>query len=327
MRLSTPTVLKGTAILATGLALYLSTACDDGVRPVNPEQFSTQPKPANSSLEDGGLVDPIRISLGKQGVLYVSDYRQKLVAELKVKRDGFKTERVFQVEGRPLGVAWAGDWLLVGNSTTHSVDVYDPKGAWLYALGGSGAVTDPKDIAVDIAAGLAFVVDGQEHTVKVFDLATGVLDRTISQYGSGEFDLQGPTGIAVDPAQQEILVSDYGHPLSSSTPPAVKIFGYDGSNIQRIPGKTGWFGSGKFSRPQGLAVNPRGDIFVVDAVAGVVVLDRASGNVLKELGAAGTGPNDLWMPLDVVIDDHLDVYVTNNRLRRVQLFAAGGQTQ
>jgi hypothetical protein len=302
--------------------------CDDAPprdRLAEPE-FVAPPDLAKVSASPVGLDDPTRLALAENGKLYVVDRRLSRVLEVQAKNDELRIGEALAVPGTPGGIEAVGSRLVVGNRSTHSVDVYGPSGKWLYSIGGPGAVSDPREMAADAEADRIFVLDGAERVIKVFQFSTGTRLADISQPGIGGFDLVQPMDIAVDAERMEILVSDYGYPFTGGSPPSIKIFGYDGSNVKIIVGKTGSYGGGKFSRPQGLAVNQSGHIFVVDAAAGeVVVLDRVTENVVRTLGGSGTGPNDLWLPLDVVVDRNLDVFVTNNRMQRVQRFVAGGQ--
>ncbi len=116
-------------------------------------------------------------------------------------------------------------------------------------------------------------------------------------------------------------MSDYGDPSGSfgvNIPARVQIFDYDARDLGGI--------SGTFSRPQGLAVDGSGHIFLADAFRGVVlVFDRATGSELKILGGFGSGPGQLFLPWDVVIDGtSKDVFVTSNRPGRVEVFRGGG---
>jgi DNA-binding beta-propeller fold protein YncE len=300
------------------------------------------------------MASPVRVAIGGKGRLFVSDFLAEAVFELEAGPGGARVARAFTIPGRPLGVAWARrNRLLVGNSSTGSVDVYRAtNGKYLYSLGGRGTFEEPTDIAVDLRRNLAFVLDSRAKSIKVFRLKDGAPLRTISGPGPGDYYLQSPTGVAVDEVRREVLVSDYGDPTRSDSPPAVKIYGYDGTYLQTISGKAGMLGQ-RFSRPQGLAVvNPAvrrwkrcqekplrrrkrkecepvsgasARILVVDAVAGeVLVLDRESGDLLQTLGSFGSGPQQLWLPLDVAVDGRLNVFVTNNRPRRVEVFTLGG---
>ncbi len=259
------------------------------------------------------LQSPLRIA-HHNGSFFVSDYLAGMVFEVEADLAGARITRAFDVSGPPLGVATAGQLLLVGNGETGSVDVYRAKnGKWLFSLNG---ITDPTDIAVDKRGRRAFVLDGRAGVVKVFDLKRGSLVGTISGPGLGEYDLTHATGIAYDAGQ--VIVSDYGDP-SLSVPPRIKIFESDGSSVATFSGNA------RFSRPQGLDVDSRGRIVVVDAVAGEVhVLDRESGATVGVVGSFGTNPGDLWLPLDVVVDDTDQALVTSNRTRRVEVFDLGG---
>ncbi len=274
----------------------------------------------------GAMQSPVRIAQDKKGNLYVSDYQSQAVLTLEADGGGVFVAAAFTVPGKPLGVAWAkGNLLLVGNATTQTVDVYKTSnGKWLFALGGVGAIGDPSDIAVDSDRDLVFVVDGEALAVRVFDLKDGAPLHTISGPGPGSYYLQNPTAVALDPVHGEVLVSDYGDPLLSGSPPSVKIYTYEGDHVRTLSGKSGMIGQ-KFSRPQGLAVDALGRILLVDAVAGeVLVLDRETGSVLETHGTLGSGPGELWLPLDVIVDESQTIFVTNNRPRRVEVFTLGG---
>jgi DNA-binding beta-propeller fold protein YncE len=82
----------------------------------------------------------------------------------------------------------------------------------------------------------------------------------------------------------------------------------------------------RFSRPQGLAVDESGHVFMVDCYSGeIMVFDRYNGNTLKTMAGYGTDPGQLRLPLDIVIDPGTnDIYVTHNRAARIELFKNGG---
>ncbi len=264
------------------------------------------------------LISPARIAaIEDGGPLLVTDYNTQSVC--MVNRTTLAVLRCFAVEGRPLAVAWAGGRVYVGNETAGSVEVYNLGGKWQFDLGGAkGTVKQPSGMAVDEQSSKAFVVDGAEKDIKVFDLGGGLL-YTIGGDLWGEGKLVNPTAVAVDSARGEVLVSDYGDP-AGFFPARIKIYDFAGNYIREISGRTGGF-----SRPQGLSVDDD-HVFVTDGVLGqVIVFDRTSGGKLKTLGAFGTNPGQLMLPLDVLVDPSTkDVFVVNNRPGRVELFEEGG---
>ncbi len=277
---------------------------------------------------------PVRAALGQGTTLFVSDFRNGVIYQMAFPGSRVKVAQTIPVPGGPLGIAWAKNTLFVGLAEAGRVDAYRSPGQarytvaarrWLFSLGGSGTFTEPTDIAVDTLQSLIFVLDAQQRAVKVFDLADGTPRFTISGPGLGAEQLQNPTALAVDPVGQEIVVSDYGEPTEPSTQPALKVFDYQGVLLTTISGKQGMMGQ-RFSRPQGLAVDGAGRIFMADALSGeVMVFDRQSGSLLTTFGTFGSGPGELWLPLDVVVNENQDLFVTNNRPGRIEVYETGGQ--
>jgi DNA-binding beta-propeller fold protein YncE len=263
------------------------------------------------------LHSPIRLAMTPEGNLLVSDHRLGMI--LTVDRKSLEATRLFPVEGRPLGVAYARGHIYVGNASKECVEVYARGGKKLYQL--NGVIKQPTDIAVDEKQGYVFVVDGIEKKVNVFNLK-GKFIRSFP--GLDPDNLVNPTGITVNPGDKEVFVSDYGD-VNKYIKPRIQIFDYQGNLLYTIPGKKGMFGM-RFSRPQGLAVDNDGHVFMVDCFSGeIMVFDRYNANLLKKLGGYGTDPGQLRLPLDIVIDpSSKDIYVTHNRAARVDIFKQGG---
>jgi DNA-binding beta-propeller fold protein YncE len=275
-----------------------------------------------SLVEAQSLRSPVRIAFSLDGNLLVTDYTQQMIFTLN--RSTLEILEAFAVEGRPTAVAQWGSRLYVGNKSTGSVEVYDltkKNEKRLFNLGEKnvqGLVSHAADIAIDAIRNLVFVVDAQEKVVKVFDTNGPLLDTI-----SGPDQLILPTGIALDRYRERVLITDYGPPSFSLA--RVHIYDYFGNFIRLIDGNRGT-NVYSFSRPHGLAVDEFGHVFVVDSALGqVLVFDQDTGEGLKIIGSFGSGPGQLYLPLDVVVDDSSkDVFVTNNRLRRLEVFKEGG---
>jgi tripartite motif-containing protein 71 len=263
------------------------------------------------------LHSPTRLTMTSEGNLLVSDYQLGMI--VSVDHKSLKATRWFTVKGRPLGVAYARGHIYVGNTSKKCVEVYTWGGKKLYQL--TGVIKQPMDIAIDEKQGLAFVVDGTEKKVIVFNLKGKFI---CSFPGLDPDNLVNPSGITVEPAAQEVFVSDYGNPTKYIYP-RIQIFNYNGNLLDTIPGKKGMFGM-RFSRPQGLAVDESGHVFMLDCYSGeIMVFDRYNGNLLKTMAGYGTDPGQLRLPLDIVINpSSKDIYVTNNRSATIEIFEKGG---
>ena len=255
------------------------------------------------------LQSPVRMVVTPSGGLLVSDSRSQVV--LRVNATTLQPDQALVVDGKPLGVGLWGGRVFVGNADAGTVDVFGPDGTWQYSFG-SGAVPYPSDLAIDHRAGLVFVVAGGTREVKVFNL-DGESQGTLAGPGPGRAGLRAPTGIAVDENRREVLVSDYGEPGIGA---AVKIFDYDGNFVAEISGEgdCGMLGcSDGFSRPQGIAVDRDGRIYLADALLGrVLVFDRATGEALPDVGAHVSDGGKLRVPLDVVLGKDGQLIVASN---------------
>jgi DNA-binding beta-propeller fold protein YncE len=301
----------------------LTTGCDSpSVSSPGPDPESTPATPGVAFAKKGTdqvLQSPARITRGDGQTAFVTDLLTGQVAVLDLSGAQPRISTTIDLKAKVRGVAYAAGRLFVGNLTDGRVDIYDTSGRKPRLVGSLGeSVTFPTDIAIDAGRDLVFVLDGHEGVVKVFSLSTGDPLYHISGPGLGQFDLQNPTGIAVDPSTGEIILSDYGRP-QQSVPPRIKIFTSAGAAVVSYSGKLGMLGQ-RFSRPQGVALNDSGHILVVDALASeIIVLDRTTGATLATLGAG-----QLERPLDLIVDDAATAYVTNDRSGRIEVLDLGG---
>ena len=133
--------------------------------------------------------------------------------------------------------------------------------ALAYGVFGGGGVT-----GVAVHDGRVYAVDGDNHRVQVFSLATGVFERAFGTRGSGDGQFSYPWGVAVDDARVYVSdsVNDRVCVFDTATGKWVGAFGVRGS------------GDGQLSYPRGLALD--GDeLFVADAFNHRVSVWRVDG--------------------------------------------------
>ena len=283
---------------------------------------------------------PMRIAVGPPGEILVSDSVQDKVIALDTST--LAEDWSFDVQGTPMAVAYASNLVFIGNATTHNVEVYRLQGTpngpgvtlnfvcnlGLTAPGTTGTIRIPSDIDIDKDSGLVFVVDSGERKVKVFDKA----GNTVSELPSStDGPLLSPTAITVDTTRQEVLVSDYGDPngwFKANVPARIMIYSYSGTFLAKIDGGASDTNA-QFDRPQGLDTDGRGHIFMAESLKGqIFVFDRTTGALVQKLSSFGNQPGQLELPLDLVIDKKTgNLFVTNNMLKRIEVFPAAGGLQ
>lgn len=270
---------------------------------------------------------PVRIAEMPTGDLVIADSRRQALVVWNP--ETATVVREIESLGRPVSVAYGWGHFFVGNELTQSVDMLEErKGKLRKILGGKKFhIQRPSDIALDIENNLVFVTDSATAAVLVFDRRSGDLLRSLP--AQGQPPLYRPTGLFVDTARGEVLVSDFGD--RDNPDASVNIYDYDGILKASIDGSAGCgsFGCSNpyvFSRPQGLAVNSQGHIYVVDSLLStILVFDRDTQNGVTTIGVKGKGDDQLWLPLDLVIGSAAnDLHVTNNRNRRLETYPGKG---
>jgi DNA-binding beta-propeller fold protein YncE len=278
----------------------------------------------SGKAEPGSTLDisPVRLAFDGNGDLLVSDYTYGRI--LTVAPDTLDIIGEFDINGRPLGVAWTNDFVYVGNSTTGMVEVYNTAGVEQFVL---GTVLTPLDMAV--GSGNVYVVDGSARLVKIFT-QDGTFVGTIPENGYDPDILANPTAITVDTDTRRIYVSDYGDLGNAGSPisPRIQVFGFDGSLSLTI--NAGTSDRYRFTMPQGLTLNGNNKLFVIDSLTGkIFVYNATTGTLLRKIRRTGRGGRSIMkLPLDLVIDPSTqDVFVTNNRMASIKVFAGAGGTR
>ena len=283
------------------------------------------------------LVSPTRIAEGAPGQLLVSDYAAEAI--FVADKQTLQTLWAIPIKGKPMGVARLGSLMFVGNERTQSVEVYAVDDArrkvrLRYTLGpslsntGPGFFRRPTDIAIDPEFGLVFVLDGGDQLIKVFD-TTGIFIRTFPPAVTNQ-TVSFVAGIGVDTVQKEILVTDHGNP-GAGLAARILVFTYDGTYRRQINGNGYVDGSGtqstlQFARPQGVAADGAGHLFMVDPVLGKMIafdenniLDADNVGVVKRLDGFASAT-------DLVIDGATgDIFAVNHKTATVLVFRGEGR--
>ncbi|HYN20394.1 MAG TPA: NHL repeat-containing protein, partial [Thermoanaerobaculia bacterium] len=83
--------------------------------------------------------------------------------------------------------------------------------------------------------------------------------------------------------------------------------------------------TGQLYRPKGIAVDPQGDLYVVDSNNHRVKKYTSEGVFLGSFGHNGMGDGELWFPFGVAVGDGGRLFVTDSENGRIQVFRENPQ--
>jgi len=196
---------------------------------------------------------------------------------------------------RPMGVGILEDKIHVSSYDNNRIDIFDQSGKHLGVFGldakdALGSFGSPMGMAIN--GDKLIVADKSRHKVVIYNRTNGAFDSEFGQYGTGDKDLNSPSGVAAD--DSNIYVADTGNNC-------VKVFAYDGAYKKTI-GSYGQ-GLGKLSIPSDVAVIPSlGKLFVSDTGNNLIQEFSLSGEFTRQFGGFGSVPGKFNNPLGIATD-------------------------
>ena len=160
-----------------------------------------------------------------------------------------------------------------------------------------------------------FVSDGKMHRVTIFNSKRAV-ENQITE------GLVDPVGLAIDTTNRFLYVVDTQQD---------QVIVYDADTLKLLRrigtgGKNHFLTSpGDFGAPQGVAVDPDGNVYVTDTLNDRVEIFDADGNFLSTFGKAGDGPGFFTRPKGIAVDADGHIWVADQMQDRLQVFNRDGQ--
>jgi DNA-binding beta-propeller fold protein YncE len=222
--------------------------------------------------------------------------------------------------GFPYGITLdAAGNAYVADDINHRVVKLNPELTFARAWGGFGSkpgqLAFPRALASD-PAGDTYVADTANDRVQVFD-PEGRLLRTIGVSARALSVLTAPRGLALDPTGRLLVSDTVGNRVELFSPGSDAFAGTWTAAGGHRPG---------FDRPAGIAVNPRGPVYLADQGNERVLHLWGDGTFLSELG----GPLELGgaqlsgAGSVTVAADTGNVYVADTNHNRVLVYGPDG---
>ena len=145
---------------------------------------------------------------------------------------------------------------------------------------------------------------------------TPTFSSNFGSSGTGNGQFNQPTGIAVNPANGNLVVPDEGNNR-------VQIFNESGTYLSQF-GSFGT-GNGQFNQPRGAAVDLKGNVWIVDTGNNRVQKFNESGTYLSQFGTKGTGNGQFTSPKNLAVDAKGNIWVADSGNKRIEKFNEKGE--
>ena len=180
---------------------------------------------------------------------------------------------------------------------------------------GEGQLVCPDGIAIDQSphngeAAAIWIADSCNNRIVGFS-ANGKFVQQLGSTGSGNGQLNGPKGVAVDAAGDVWVADTRNNRVEEFKREYIGHYAY-----QTQFGAEG-SANGQFEHPQGIAVDSNRDIWVADTENHRVQEFSETGHFIQELGSLGSGQGQLQLPWSVTTDSAGNVYVVDVGNERV----------
>jgi sugar lactone lactonase YvrE len=196
----------------------------------------------------------------------------------------------------------------------------------LDGTGTAASFSSPSGVAVD-TAGNVYVADTDDNLIRKISPSGVVTTLAGSFYGTSggiAANLYNPTGVAVDVAGN-VYVADEGNNLIRKISPSGIMSILAGNGRSGSANGTGMAAS--FSRPQGVAVDAGGIVYVADTNNNLIREISPSGAVITLAGNGTQGSANGYgfkasfnYPVGIAVDGQGNVYVAdggNNMIRKI----------
>ena len=212
----------------------------------------------------------------------------------------------------PTGIFVNKNYVFVADSGNARIQMFDKSGNFLYAWGLYGAGPSmfhaPVAIALDKTGDL-FVADSDRDTIQIF--STG---------GVYKYQIQSPlTKYASFPAIKAIAFDSEDDFYAVSVDNRVLKYSSIG-NFKNFFGSSG-ADDGRFNNPAAIAVDSKGNFYVVDSGNQRIQKFDSYGNFILSWGTEGTGPGQFEDPAGITIDSMDNIYIVDKKNNNVQKFS------
>jgi len=246
---------------------------------------------------DGGQFFHLEsLSVDNEGNVYVTDSGNARIQKFTSDGQFLETWGVRGTDNGefeyPTGIATYESNVYVVDREQHRIQVFDSTGKFLQSWGEFGSEHGeffyPHGIAIS-NDGVVYVADTKNYRIQQFT-TDGEFLSSFGIYGPGDGRLRTPVDVAL--GENYVYVADPGnYKIEKYTFEGISVASFDYS-----------FG-GYSVRPNGLIVDPDGNIYFTDSYKHRISKIAPEGNTIKIFGSVGNDKGKFVEPKDISLDD------------------------
>ena len=263
---------------------------------------------------DGGQFFQLEsLSVDNEGNVYVTDSGNARIQKFTSDGQFLETWGVRGTDNGefeyPTGIATYESNVYVVDREQHRIQVFDSTGKFLQSWGEFGSEQGeffyPHGIAIS-NDGVVYVADTKNYRIQQFT-TDGEFLSSFGIYGPGDGRLRTPVDVAL--GENYVYVADPGnYKIEKYTFEGISVASFD-------------YNFGGYSvRPNGLIVDPDGNIYFTDSYKHRIIKIDPEGNTLKIFGSVGNDKGKFVEPKDIILDDRGYLFVADFANNRIQKF-------
>jgi serine/threonine-protein kinase len=321
------------ALLAAGTGFILAQGhkTTAGLPTALPAKTKSSPLQARSARGSGPgqFNGPTGVTVDRSGNAYTVDSHNNRVQEFSTNGTwlrqfpaGSRGPAAAHLNGPTNAAVGPDGTVFVTDYGNHRIVLYSPTGTYL------GEIRRRKKNSPGFRSFNGLTIDGQGNLYVSDFVNDQVLKLSragtwLGQWGRpgsrpGQFS--GPEGVAVDP-RGTVYVSDTNNSRIqefslTGSPPRAKYLGIIGTKFGSNPGN--------LDKPQGVAIDRNGNVYVADSENDRIQEFSSTGQFLQTIGYRGTAPGQMIRPSSVAVDGRGNIYVAEFSNDRIEKFSPKG---
>jgi sugar lactone lactonase YvrE len=273
--------------------------------------------------KSGHMENPSGINIDPEGNLWVVDWAANRVIEFNgegsfVREFGSKGAGEVQFEHPDAISVDANGCVWIGDEGNDRIQVLTEGGGYITKFGSKGSGAEQFDFEYPMGilangSGEVWITDARNNRMSEWTIPSLKLTYSSSfgSKGTGVGQFEGPTGIAVNPINGNVVVSDEENAR-------VEVFSQKGEYLTEF-GKAG-SAEGEFKSPKGLAIDSKGNVWVTDTGNDRVQEFNEEGGYVAQFGTEGSGNGQFISPKALAIDSKGNIWVADSGNSRVEEF-------